>query len=74
MSHKSQVTRQTSVVVNYNAIRNQDVLNKWKELRQEYVLYTDKVMLLSLPIGHSTDSRTCFTRYNLFKTPIQTSK
>ncbi|KAH9476530.1 hypothetical protein JR316_0010442 [Psilocybe cubensis] len=43
MSHKSQVTRQTHVATNYNKIRNNDVLTKWKELRQEYVFYTDRI-------------------------------
>lgn len=46
MSHRSQATRQ-GIVVKYNAIRNQDVLTKWKELRQEYVAYTYKVLMLT---------------------------
>ncbi|PPQ83163.1 hypothetical protein CVT25_005410 [Psilocybe cyanescens] len=43
MGHKSQVMRLDPVVVRYNTIRNQGVVNKWKQLRQEYVDYTYKV-------------------------------
>ncbi|KAF8883876.1 hypothetical protein CPB84DRAFT_1827544 [Gymnopilus junonius] len=43
MSHISQSKRLQQVVIKYNSLRARDVVQKWRNLRQEYVDYTDKI-------------------------------
>jgi len=45
LSNSSQSTSLEMLKVNYDSLRNRTVVQKWKDLRQLYVDYTEKVSI-----------------------------
>ncbi|KDR78018.1 hypothetical protein GALMADRAFT_138176 [Galerina marginata CBS 339.88] len=43
MTHTSNNARLGTVVVKYNSLRCRDVVDKWRDVRRQYVDYTDKI-------------------------------